>query len=219
MYAIAVLDDRRGELETLMRSIGSALPAEWNCIECPLLLDPSRYSEWLTQNNVLVLIADQVLNERARDSLGAVDYKGHEVISSIRKTFPNFPVFIVTAHPEDPDLPEHWGEAEDVMTRAKLTGEVEKYVMRMVRSGQRFHAEHERQLADLSDLAMKVASGTATDEDKEALKKLQVSLGTQSAASLEITRQEALDQADKKLAELERLRTEIEQVLSKEGRK
>lgn len=217
MYAIAVLDDRRGELETLMRSIGTALPAEWTCIECPLLPDQSRYSEWLTQNDVFVLIADQVLNERARDSLGAVDYKGHEVIRSIRRIFPNFPVFIVTAHPGDVDLPEHWADAEDVMTRTQLTGHVEKYVARMVRAGQRFHAEHERQLADLSDLATKVASGTATDEDKEALKKLQVSLGTETAARLDITRQEALDAADKKLAELEKLRNEIESLIREEG--
>ena len=220
MYSMALLDDRREQRTTLMRSIRDVLPAEWQCIECPLLPKLSSYPQWLTQNDVFVLIADQVLDEQAADSEGAVDYKGHEVINSIRNDFPNFPVFIVTAHRDDDnDLSQHEADAEDVISRRELTEDPEKYVTRMVRAGQRFHEEHERRLSELTELAVKVASGDASNDEREALRKLQVSVGSESAARLDLTRNEALDSADEKLAELEKLRTEIEQLLSKEGKK
>ena len=213
MYSIAVLDDRNEQRTTLVRSIGTALPEGWGVIECPLLDDQSAYSEWLISNDVFVLVVDQVLNEQAVESVGNVDYKGHEVIEAIRKTFPDYPVFIVTAHPSDEDLADHAGNAEDVITRNELTGDVRKYVARMVRAGQRFHAEHERRLAEMTDLATKIALGSASDDEKEELKKLQRSLGSHRAANIDVTREEALTGVEERVTKLETLQREVEALL------
>lgn len=218
MYSIAVLDDRNEQLTTLIRSIRTALPEGWSCVQCPLVSDPSSYAQWLMDNEVFVLVVDQVLNEQAPDSAGSVDYKGHQVIESIRETFPDFPVFIVTAHPSDEDLSDHEGNAEDVITRTQLTGDVRKYVARMVRAGQRFHAEHERRLNELTELATKVALGTASQEEKDNLKQLQVSLGSRPAATVNITREEALASAEEKATELEDLAREIEAIVQDRSR-
>src|SRR6185436_4101904 len=117
MNSIAVLDDRQEQRQTVMRSINLALPNNWSCIECPLLDDYEGYADWLTLNDVCVLLADQVLNEQDAGGDLVVDYKGHQVIESIRKTFPNFPIFLISAYTDDEDLQDHLADAEDVLTR------------------------------------------------------------------------------------------------------
>jgi hypothetical protein len=209
MSAIAVLDDRRDERETIVKLIGTVLPEGWDCIEAPLLQDRSDYTGWITREDVRVLLADQVLGDQPPDGEPALDYKGHGVAESIRKVWPNFPVYIFTSQ-EDDDLPAHLGEAEAVIVRKDLREQIDVLVPRMVRSGQRFHEEHERQLQTLTALATKVATGTASDEETEELKQMQISMGTPTAASISVGREGALASAEEQITQLEKLIEEIE---------
>lgn len=209
MSSLAVLDDRAGERVTLVRLIGTMLPEGWDCIEAPLLQDRSHYPDWIIGNDIRVLLVDQVLGDQAPPGEPALDYKGHRVVESIRKILPNFPAYIFTSQKDD-DLPNHEGEAEDVFERGEFLKSTEKFVTRMVRSGQRFHEEHERQLQTLTALATKVATGTASDEETEELKHLQISMGTPTAASISVGREGALASAEEQVSQLEKLIAEIE---------
>lgn len=212
MSAIAVLDDRPGERDSLVKLISVVLPEGWNCVEAPLLQDRSQYPDWIMSNDTRVLLVDQVLGDQPPPGQPALDYKGHGVVESIRQVLPNFPVYIFTSQADD-DLPSHLGEAEAVMSRAELRSEVDIIVPRMVRSGQRFHEEHERQLRTMTTLATKVANGTASQEEKEELTNLQISMGTPTAAAISVGREEALANAETTVAGLEQLVNEIEAVI------
>jgi len=215
MSSIAVLDDRPEERETIVRLIGTLLPQGWDCIEAPLLQNRSDYIGWMMSHDVRVLLVDQVLGDQPPNGEPALDYKGHGVVESIRRVWPNFPVYIFTSQ-EDDDLPAHLGEAEDVIVRKELRERIDVLVPRMVRSGQRFHEEHERQLQTLSTLATKVATGTASDEEKEELKQMQISMGTPAAASISMGREGALAGAEEQVTQLEKLIEEIETLVKRQ---
>lgn len=212
MSSIAVLDDRPDDRDSIVKFIGVVLPEGWDCIEAPMLPDRSQYADWIMGHDVRVLLVDQVLGDQAPPGQPALDYKGHGVVESIRTILPNFPIYIFTSQDDD-DLPDHFGEAEDVISRERLRKEVDILVPRMVRSGQRFHEEHERQLQTMTALATRVANGTASDEEKEELTNLQISMGTPSAASISVGREDALAGAESKVTELEQLINDIDAVI------
>jgi len=219
MPTMAVLDDRREQRATLMRSIKTALPKDWDCIECPLLSKTAQYPHWLTGHRVDVLVADQVLNEQVADRTGTADYKGNEVTRSIRRAIPNFPIFIVTAFPDDSDLKRHLADVEAVVRRRDLTRNVREYIPRMVRAGQRFNDETARGLAQLSKVAAKVASGRATAADRKRLAKMQIACGVISSAAIDPSREAILSKVEEGLNDLERLRLKLEHLLRKRGKK
>jgi len=213
MAVLAILDDRREVRETLVRSLRTALPKDWECILCPLLKKTTDYPEWLLNHKVQVLLADQVLNEQAPDSTGTADYKGHDVTTIIRKSIPNLPIYIVTAYPDDRDLPDHFGDVEDVFRRRELTKDPKRYVRRMLRAGQRFEKEHNDQVEQLAELAVKVASGKASANDKKQLHTLQVALSTPSALDIDQSREKALEAAEDELRKVQKIRKRIEKLL------
>lgn len=209
MSSIAVLDDRAAERDSLVKLIDVLLPEGWDCVEAPLLQDRSRYPYWLIDNEIQVLLVDQVLGDQAPPGEPALSYKGHGVVESIRKVLPNFPAYIFTSQ-RDEDLPNHEGEAEAVIERGEFNKNPDTYVARMVRAGQRFHEEHERQLREMTRLAIRVANGTASREEKEELSNLQISMGTPSGATINIAREQALAGAEQEVTELEQLVREIQ---------
>lgn len=216
--AIAVLDDRRTLRQTIMRSMKAVLPSGWECVECPLLQRESDYPEWLLNRNVRVLVADQVLNEQAQDSLGTVDYKGHDVTIAVRRAMPNFPIYIVTAYSDDDDLSHHDGDVEDVVRRSELTRNPKKYVLRMLRAGQRFQKEYSEQMAMLAELSMKVATCRATPAEKRRLHELQVHLSTPCALEVSQSREEALQVAEQQVLKIEKLCGRIEVLLREQSK-
>jgi DNA-binding NarL/FixJ family response regulator len=219
MSRIAVLDDRAPQRETLLKLIGAVLPAKWQCIAAPLLESAKGYPQWLMDEEVQVLIADQVLNEQAaEEGSQAVDYKAHQVIAAIRQALPSFPIYVVTSYPDDAELANHLGDAEGVMTRRELAENPKAYVSRMVRAGTKFAEDHQKDLAQLTELAKKAASGTATDADTERLRALQALIGLSADATQE-GRGEALEAVEKQLDNLNVLKAEIDQVLKHKPRK
>ena len=219
MPTMAILDDRREQRDTLMRSIKTALPKDWDCIECPLLSHTAQYPHWLMGHKVDVLVADQVLNEQVADRTGTADYKGNEVTTSIRRAMPNFPIFIVTAFPGDSDLGRHMADVEAVVTRRELTSKVREYIPRMVRAGLRFNDEIAESLTKLSKAAAKVASGRATATDRKRLERMQIACGVISSAAIDGPREAMLSKVEEGLSDLEELRLKIERLLKERGKK
>jgi hypothetical protein len=166
------------------------------------------------QNDVRVLLVDQVLGDQPPPGEPALEYKGHGVVESIRKVLPNFPVYVFTSYQDDSDLPDHLADAEYVIPRENLRQEIDIWVPRMVRSGQRFHEEHERQLQTITALAAKVATGSASNDEKEELNRLQIAMGTPISASVNLKREEALAGAETKVTEIETLISELEALIN-----
>ncbi len=213
MARIAVLDDRAPQRDTLVKLIGAVLPANWQCIAAPLYEEVKTYPQWLIDNEVHVLIADQVLNEQAaEEGSQSVDYKAHDVIHAIRNAMPSFPIYVITSYPDDAELANHLGDAEDVMTRRDLSEKPRAYVARMLRAGTKFAEEHQRILAAMTELAKKAASGTATAEDIEKLRALQATIGLAADANQE-GRGQLLEGLERQLNSLDELRGEIEELL------
>jgi len=216
MAHIAVLDDRAPQRETLVKLIGAVLPGGWQCIAAPLFQNIKEYPQWLMENDVHVLVADQVLNEQAEEEGSqAVDYKAHDVIFAIRQAFPSFPIYVITSYPDDAELSSHLGDAEGVMTRRELSEKPRAFVARMVRAGSKFAEEHQQDLAALTELSKKVASGTATPDDTKKLHALQATIGLGANTGIQEGRGDVLEAVEKKLDDLDELRGEIETLLKK----
>jgi len=64
MHKIGILEDRPGELVTTRTILARNLnDPDWMIVEVPLLATPERIVEWLMQEDVNVLVADQVLDD------------------------------------------------------------------------------------------------------------------------------------------------------------
>ena len=215
LFRIAFLDDRKGPRESLLRGLQPALPDGWECVECPLLPSSDAYTDWLLDNDVLVLLVDQLLNEQAPDSDLPVDYKGHEVIRAIRRRLPEYPIIVVTVATEDHDLQHHLGDADDIVLRKNLLRDVNHYVQRFIRLGNKYLEEHQRELALMTELSRKSASGSAQQEEVEQLRALQAKLGL--AFEKPSGRDAALSGLENELNQLDSLRNRVEAFLKQHG--
>ena len=214
MPKLALLDDRGPQRETISRLLSTQLPTEWTCIDAPLFDKPDQYPQWLIANDVQVLLADHKLDEHsAEEGSVAVNYKAPEVIETVRKAIPNFPIFVLTAYPEDPQLTQHLSEAEAVIRRTKFAEEISIHVPRMLRSANRFAEEHQKHLAELSTLASAAAAGQAQPKDVERMKSLQAEIGLGVDFAITAERRDLLTDLEDKLGKMEKLQREIETFL------
>jgi DNA-binding NarL/FixJ family response regulator len=216
MAKIAILDDRKDHRDTVRRSMEVALASfpGWSCCECPVLDAPDNYLEWIVENNVQVLLVDQVLNEQGENvDLRPVHYKGHDVIAAIREHVPDFPIFIVTAVRNDPDLQEHLADAEEVIKRTEFGEDPRTHLARMTRAGQRFAEANTRRLARLSELAKKSAAGTADAAELEELRGLQQGLAIAVTTETALARDVAIRNLEAEVDRLEHLCRKIKKVV------
>lgn len=210
---IALLDDNADKRATVINGLSAALKdSGWECIECPLNEDKTAYTQWLIKNRVAVLLVDQLLNEKPDGNEPVVDYKGHEVIEEIRSRLPYFPIVVVTMASEDPDLSQHSGSADHIIDRKSLLRNTEEHVPRLVRLGQNYVDIHQKELAELTDLSTKVASGQGTAEDYTRLSALQQKFLMPFSEGTDADHQ--LDELEDELAKLSALSKRIEEYMN-----
>ncbi|MFC1453537.1 hypothetical protein ACFLSJ_09380, partial [Verrucomicrobiota bacterium] len=151
------------------------------------------------------------LDEQGEDVQQHVDYKGHDLVLTIRAQLPELPVFVVTSYERDEDLQAHFGDVEGILKRTDVSQDPNKHVRRMVRAGMRFVEVHERNLATLSALASKVATGSATDADIAELRSLQTMLGLNYVTQEEIDRSSALTKIEAMIDQLSALQVSVQE--------
>lgn len=214
MLRMAVLDDNDDKRNTVIRGLNIELKGHnWECVECPLALDIVSYTSWICRENIAVLLVDQLLNEQPLKHGNHVDYKGHEVVAEIRKSIPNFPIVIITRAVEDPDLQPHLGEADYVIGRSDLLKDPEKHVPRLVRCGQKYIEAHAKELAELTRLSTKIASGNCEKGDYEQLAALQQKMALAFASTTASDR--LLDDLQVNVEKLETLAQKLKQFLNR----
>lgn len=219
MPKLALFDDRRRVRRGLEINLEAALPKGWSVVASRPLRDVTSYVDWILREDVQVLVIDWVLDEQGEDVESPVSYKGDSVVAQIRKRLPEFPVFVITAHEGDEDLQDHLGDVEAVFTRHKFTNNAKELVKPMLRAGERFAARFVQELARLSELAAKAASGSATGHELKELRVLQTSIGLISDREHEGTRSEALTKFENALDELEAVTRQVRNRLKRKRKK
>lgn len=215
MPKIGILEDRPEQRETISRAIDAIIGEPWAIIDVPLFPDPKKIPAWLVQHDVQVLLADYFLNEQSGGGVvEPVDYTSDIVIRHVRETMPDFPVYVMTAAPEAATVLQSAAEAEDILKRRDFTKNPRIYVKRMIRAGQRYATQFQRELAELAVLAEHIATGEATQEERDRARALQALIGLEITAKSVENRQAILEELEAKVAELENLKAEIDRKLN-----
>src|SRR5437016_9423409 len=100
MPAIAIVDDRKDDRETIGRVIRSTLKKlkqsdSWSVVSDEPPLKEHDVLQWLDENDATVLVTDWKLNEGAKGKR-VVNYEADRLIQEIRTKRPNFPIFVIT---------------------------------------------------------------------------------------------------------------------------
>lgn len=219
MPAIAILDDRKDDRETIARVVSSTLRKlneadRW----CVVSDEPPEKEKdvisWLDENDATVLLSDWKLNEGAK-SRRVVNYEADRLISEIRSKRKTFPIYVITGF--ETEARTHLRDVENVFNRSEFTKNAETYIPQMIRAGFRRYEEQRELLADMDSLARKVAAGKSSSKDKSELKSLQGYFQTELAAivSLDGVLQEFEQVAEK----AKQLKIRVERRVRKKGRK
>jgi hypothetical protein len=182
----------------------------WSVIDIDPFEDIDNYITWIKDNDIAILILDEKLQEVASGS--KVSYNGSLLIEKIRGTLKEFPVFIITSYPNEPDLQSKFPLFDEILERDTFYNKSDEYVARFLRAGQRFLTTHISQLKQISDLSQKIALGTATNDEKKNLAALQTFIGL--PYSHLSNREEWLKEYEGKLKELEEISSKIEMFLN-----
>lgn len=209
MPALAVIDDRADQRETVVRLISAHLPeGRWEILDSPPLPQLASYAAWLRSNDVAALILDEKLQEHFDDE--PIDYEGHDVVECIRERNPTLPIFVVTAFEKDEELLRRFADVEEIINRNVFAEKAKEYVARFIRSGNRFWSEHEGAMRRLGEIAERIAIGEATDAEKEEATGLQARMALTLQLPEVAERSEELRKLEELLIELDRMREDAE---------
>jgi CheY-like chemotaxis protein len=208
MPKVGIIDDRLDHRETLKRALDLALTGKWQSVDSAPLPSLEDYTRWFREHEINVLLLDEKLQEQ-----GAVGYDGHDVVSYLRRILPTFPIFIITAYPDDEELRRKFSDIEEIIPRLEFSKRPNEFVPRFLRAAQRYSDSFQAELAELSEKSRKIAEGVATADDVSKTEALQVKLGLEFTSLFLRDRSEWLKEVDTKLREYEKLRTEIEEFL------
>jgi hypothetical protein len=184
MPAIAILDDRKDDRETIARVVISTLKKLKEADQWSVVADgpPPKEKDvisWLDENDATVLVSDWKLNEGAK-SHRVVNYEADRLINEIRSKRKTFPIYVITGF--ETEARAHLKEVENVFSRKEFAKNAETYIPQMIRAGLRRYEEQRDLLANMDSLARKVAAGKSSAKDKSELKSLQGYFQTELAA-------------------------------------
>ncbi len=209
MPAIAVIDDRQSDRETISKVIQSLMkePGKegWIVIADDPPSDEREIVAWLDEHDAVVLVADWRLNEGAKGAR-VVNYEASALVREIRQRRPAFPIWIVTGYKNE--VMDYLKDVENIVDRREFMQNAEVLVSQMVRAGQRRHEQQREQFRRFDELAQKVAKGEATVKEKDELRGLQgfVQAELQGVVNLD----GAIGQIEQLLDEAEGLRRTVE---------
>lgn len=171
MPAIAVVDDRKSDRETIERAIESTLATldereGWSVVSDEPPTEQTDVLNWLDEHDATALVTDWKLNEGAKSNR-VVSYEADALIKEIREKRPDFPIFVVTGYKTQAEA--HLADVESILSREDFTKGVKTVVPQMLRAGMRRYDAQRKALAKMDVLAMRVAKGKATKKDKAAL--------------------------------------------------
>ncbi len=217
MPSIAIIDDRKGDRETIGKVIRSTLKKlgeenVWGVVEEAPPARERDVLQWLDENDATVLVTDWRLNEGSKGQQ-VVTYEADKLVDAIRQKRPTFPIYIISGFSSE--IQSHRKDVENIFNRKDFTKDAAAIVPQMIRAGQRRYEEHRNLLARMDTLAGLVASGTASEEQRTELSSLQghfqveipslLSIDT-VMSELELAREKASDLRQKVESRLEQMK-------------
>lgn len=175
MPSLLIIDDRVELRNNVVDLITISLPEDstWQVIGKHPLPDMNDYSPMILEEDIAVLLVDERLHEQNEEATGlAVAYNGHDLIAFLRERLPDFPIFAITAFPDEQPLQAKAPDVEDIIVRGDFAKMPEKYVQRMIRSGQRFADALQSELAVLAKLAENAARGQGSKQEDERMQSI-----------------------------------------------
>jgi CheY-like chemotaxis protein len=214
MAKIAIIDDNKEQRETLkiemrlyLKKRGSAL----DVIDIFPFASYEEYNPWIIDQEICVLILDERMHNDSEGELGPVGYRGNELVLKIREHFKDIPIFTVTAHIDDEELQARFSEFEYIISRENFD---EKYVDIIIRAGQRYLDQNEKELTEFEILTRKIAAGDVDAGDEEKLKALQIKLQMPLMSGLQ-DRENWLEEYEKQIVSLEQIKHSLQEKLNR----
>ena len=219
MPAIAILDDRKSDRETIARVVSSTLRKlneadQWSVVSDEPPAKEKDVISWLDENDATVLVSDWKLNEGAK-SQRVVNYEADRLIDEIRSKRKTFPIYVITGF--ETEARTHLRDVENVFNRSEFTKNAETYIPQMIRAGLRRYEEQRKLLANMDSLARKVAAGQSSSKDKSELKSLQGYFQTELAAIVSLDG--VLEEFEQVAEKARQLRRRVERRVKKKGTK
>lgn len=178
MKKIAIVDDQesaRSAVHSVIEDVLSneELEAEWGIVSIAPLADIRDYASFINSEEVAILLIDERLGE-SPDTLGnTVKYKGSELVEELRKNHKQMPIYGITAFPQDESLETHFAQFDEIILRDTFTLKAASYIPRFIRAYQNFLKVRSDTLAELGTISAKIASGSATDDEKKRAAEIQ----------------------------------------------
>jgi CheY-like chemotaxis protein len=210
MSVIAIVDDNKEQRETLSIRLSMFLKkkdSKLNVIDIFPFKTYDEYYPWIENNEISVLILDEYMHNESPEGEEPVGYRGNDLVVKIRERYKYLPIFTVTAHVDDDDLQARFSEFEYIIGREAFD---EKYIDIIIRAGQRYVTENQRELSMFDDLTRKIATGKGEPDDMEKLKALQLKLHIPLSNDLK-DREDWLQEYGKQVGLLEEIKFVLEQ--------
>jgi len=174
---IAIVDDRQDYRHMIATAVDIALvnlekEGEWSVLESFPLDNVESYTDWVSQEEIGILLVDERLGEQLGVNGQAANYSGGDVVTSLRRELKSMPIYGVTSFPEYVS-DRQFGLFDDVINRTEFTSQADKFVRRFIRQYEDFLEKNEAELVELSQLSEKIALGNAVDADINRAKAIQ----------------------------------------------
>lgn len=220
MPTIGLIDDKKAQRESAQTIISNYLKRvnpEWEVLDIYPFQNIDDYVSWIGENDIAVLILDEQLTGEESAEGWNVDYDGHNLIEFLRRAYPTFPIFAMTAFgTKTQELLDRYYLFEDILEDKDFYSNPEQNIERFIRSGQRFTETNMAELKMVSEVSQALAEGRDVDpDDLSYVKAIQERLGLPFSIDSLKNRSEAVDQLTKELDALESLVSDIKQFLKK----
>lgn len=184
MPNIAIIDDNAEQSETLARILNHYLKKFGSNLNVLTKFpykekDLDLYFEYIEDNDVCLLILDERLNDKEVPEGGTIEYKGNQLVGSLRTRLKDFPIFMVTAHADDDELLARESDFEGIFNRDEITVKEESAnlnVPRLIRAAQRFLESNNKELSEFNQITTAISSGDDNPKLIEKLQALQIKL-------------------------------------------
>jgi DNA-binding NarL/FixJ family response regulator len=219
MPTIGIIDDEARYRDSDVRNLNLNLPKGWTAIGISPFPHMNDYPSWMAEHDIAVLLIDEELGRQSSGSTGHVDYKGHDLVQSLRQRNKTIPMYFLTNYAGEKPVTQRVTDVEGIIEKKVFRRNRIDWIKRITRKGKEYFNSVKEQLAQLNDLSLKIAKGEATEEDKKKAKAIQTSLELPLTTESFSDRSEWIAQYEEKVKEFEDLKKEIEAYLKPKSRK
>lgn len=182
MPQIAIIDDNVDLSGTLKKTLSHYLKkfgSSFTVITQQPFHDISLYFDFVTENEICLLVLDERLNDKPSLDGKPVHYLGNQLVLELRKQLKDFPIVMITTFSDEDDVRARESQFEYMLKRDDITDDetvANLYIPRIIRAAQRYLDSNNKELTEYNDLTKKIAAGETSEELLERLEALQVKL-------------------------------------------